>query len=123
MRETTLVIRAYDSPVDAHIARTRLADAGIVCALEDEGIVATYAGISSAVGGVKVRVRAEDAEHARAILSQEPDGFLEDSIFVDEREARLFAEEEGDEDAGAHAPWRGESPGVISRLARWIRGR
>ncbi|TXD33906.1 DUF2007 domain-containing protein [Lujinxingia vulgaris] len=117
MPDDTIVIIAYASQVDAHIARTRLADAQIPCALEDEGIVAAYGGISSAVGGVKVRVRREDAQRAYALLSDTSDGFLEDSMFVDEEEAALFAgdAEGGHEDAGAKG-------GVIGKLAKLLRG-
>lgn len=117
MLDDTIVIISYASQVDAHIARTRLADAQIPCALEDEGIVAAYGGISSAVGGVKVRVRREDAQRAYALLSDTSDGFLEDSMFVDEEEAALFS---GEEDASRED--EGGKVGVIGKIARMLRG-
>ncbi|RDV37841.1 DUF2007 domain-containing protein [Bradymonadaceae bacterium TMQ3] len=120
MRDDTIVIISYASQVDAHIARTRLADAQIPCALEDEGIVAAYGGISSAVGGVKVRVRREDAQRAYALLSDTSDGFLEDSMFVDEDEAALF---DGECDAASEEEIEGGARGgVIAKIARLLRG-
>ncbi len=57
---------------EAQAARSALDAAGIECTLADENLVSVDWGASQAVGGVKVMVRAEDLEEARAILFQSP---------------------------------------------------
>jgi hypothetical protein len=70
-----VTIATYPSPIEAHIFAGRLEAEGIPCVLEDEHIVAANWLYSNAVGGVKLRVRRDQAESAVAILQQmEPAG-------------------------------------------------
>jgi hypothetical protein len=55
---------------DAEIARATLEAAGIDAVLVDENIVRMSWGDAQAHGGVRLQVRAEDAEEAQAILSE-----------------------------------------------------
>ena len=70
-----ITVATYPSPIEAHIFAGRLEAEGIPCVLEDEHIVAANWLYSNAVGGVKLRVRRDDAENAVAILREmEPAG-------------------------------------------------
>lgn len=55
---------------DAEIARATLEAAGIDAVLVDENIVRMSWGDAQAHGGVRLQVRAEDADEARAILEE-----------------------------------------------------
>jgi hypothetical protein len=57
---------------DAEIARATLEAAGIDAVLTDENIVRMSWGDAQAHGGVRLQVRAEDAEEAQSILSETP---------------------------------------------------
>ena len=57
------------SPIEAHIVRGMLEDAGIECVLSNEFFAAADSPVSNASGGVQVFVRATDAEGARALLA------------------------------------------------------
>ena len=64
-----IVVRTFSKPHEAHLACSALHAAGIQATLADEHIVAADWLYSNAVGGVKVLVRIEDAETARAVLA------------------------------------------------------
>lgn len=57
--------------VEAHLARTQLEEAGIVCQLADEQLVAVDWLYAQAVGGVRLQVDAKDAKRAKALLDAE----------------------------------------------------
>lgn len=67
-RHRLVVVASYASPVEAHLARSRLEAAGVDAFVADEHIVAVHWLCSSAVGGVKVQVRLRDLDAARLIL-------------------------------------------------------
>lgn len=58
----------YHDPIEAHIARGLLASQGIDAHLGDEHLVMANWEWRLAVGGVKLRVPPEQAQHARNIL-------------------------------------------------------
>ncbi len=58
----------YHDPIEAHIARGLLASQGIDAHLGDEHLMMANWEWRLAVGGVKLRVPAEQAQHARNIL-------------------------------------------------------
>lgn len=66
-----VTVAAFRFPTQAHAAKARLKSHGIRAFLADEGIVLSGKGLSSAFGGVKVRVREGDADQAQAILRGE----------------------------------------------------
>ncbi|MFO8100311.1 MAG: DUF2007 domain-containing protein [Salinibacter sp.] len=62
-------VARYDRTGDAQLAKTQLEAAGIPCMLANEdqsGLATMFEGTS---GGVQVRVPADQAEDARAVLS------------------------------------------------------
>jgi len=63
------ILARYDGMPDAHIAMGRLAAEGIDSWLADEHLVQTDWLYSIAVGGIKLHVAEEDAEHAVKILA------------------------------------------------------
>jgi hypothetical protein len=74
--ESLVVVRSFSLPHEAHLARSVLEAAGIDAVIADEHIVAADWLYSNAVGGVKVLVRAADADTARSVLdtpAQTPD--------------------------------------------------
>lgn len=68
-RELTMIHRYRDLP-EALIAKTSLESAGIDCFLADENIVRIDWFWSNLMGGVKLHVKAEDADAALEILEQ-----------------------------------------------------
>jgi hypothetical protein len=63
-----VTIATFWSSVEAHLAQAALEREDIDSLLLDEHVVATVAWYAGAVGGIKLQVRAEHAEVARAIL-------------------------------------------------------
>jgi hypothetical protein len=75
MAELVTLWRYRDLP-EALVAKSKLDSDDVGCALADREIVRVNWFLSNAVGGVKLRVADEDAEHAIALLSEEiPAGF------------------------------------------------
>lgn len=71
-RPASLVtVATFDFLPQAEIARGRLQAEGIFCELADANLVQTDWLYSLAVGGIKLRVAAEDAERALAILDHD----------------------------------------------------
>lgn len=70
MATKLVTIATFDEGAKARIAQNVLKDAGIQCTIADESIVAMDWLLSTAVGGVKVQVRDEDAERAVAALNE-----------------------------------------------------
>lgn len=68
--ERLVTIAAFREPIEAHLARSRLECEGVACKLADEHIVGVYALSAGAVGGVKLRVRERDREHALRVLEE-----------------------------------------------------
>ncbi len=68
MRKDFVTLRTFDNPVAAHMARNRLADAGVRAFLANEGFVSTAWHLSNAAGGIRLQVGAEDAPRAAALL-------------------------------------------------------
>jgi len=66
--ETFVVVRAFTSVPDAHVARSVLDAAGIPSRIADEHLVAADWLYSNAIGGVKLLVTDERAVEALAIL-------------------------------------------------------
>ena len=67
-----VVIRAFTSPIEAHLACSALKGAGIDARLSDIHLVEAQWMYSNAIGGVKVWVPAADEEAARELLDQDP---------------------------------------------------
>jgi hypothetical protein len=63
-----VVIRAFTSPIEAHLACSALKGAGIDARLSDIHLVEAQWMYSNAIGGVKVWVPAADEEAARELL-------------------------------------------------------
>lgn len=84
MKKKLITVATYTQPIQAHIAKGRLEAEGILCFLGDENIVSVHPFYSNAVGGVKLKVREEEAEQAFAILDQ---------IQTEEPEPNTFAAE------------------------------
>ena len=61
-------IRTFDSPIAAHLAKTKLLSEGITCVLQDENIVSINPLLNPMIGGIKLQVNAADARRASAIL-------------------------------------------------------
>jgi len=74
--ENLVPIRAFRDLPDAELAKGVLESAGIECFLRDDTTIWMNWGWSNALGGVKVCVRAEDADAANQLLKQDaPEDF------------------------------------------------
>jgi hypothetical protein len=71
-------IATFDLMPSAHIALGKLQAAGIDAVLADEHLVQTDWLYAIAVGGIKLRVREQDAARAREILQRDDSGALRD---------------------------------------------
>jgi len=76
---TLVTIKTFTYSHEAVIIRSRLEADGIRCFVQDELTTQIHPFMSSAIGGVKLQVRDEDAEEAIAMLKESGD--LTDSDF------------------------------------------
>lgn len=67
---TMVTIRSFPDVMQAWLAKSGLESAGIECDLVDDNMVRLDWGISIVLGGVKLRVKPEDAEAALEFLDQ-----------------------------------------------------
>ena len=65
-----ITLETYYDPMLAHIIRARLEQNGIPCFLADENMLTINPLYNNALGGVKLKVFARDAEQSRAILAE-----------------------------------------------------
>ena len=65
-----VIIRQFRDLPEALLAKGSLESAGIECFLADENLVRLDWFISNFIGGIKLRVRAEDAENATKLLDE-----------------------------------------------------
>jgi hypothetical protein len=65
-----LTVATFVTPLEAELTRGRLDEGGVEAIVTDAELVTVDWSMSNAIGGVKVRVAAEDAERARAVLSE-----------------------------------------------------
>ena len=65
-----VTVASFPEAIEAHIYRNRLEADGIPCVLADENIVSNQPWHSIAYGGVKLRVRQEDAARAQEIIQE-----------------------------------------------------
>ncbi|MEE8574740.1 MAG: DUF2007 domain-containing protein [Thermodesulfobacteriota bacterium] len=68
MSGNLITVQSYSTPLDAHMAKSRLDAAGIYAVIVDEHTVTMNWLLSNAVGGVKVKVLEEDLQDARLVL-------------------------------------------------------
>jgi hypothetical protein len=76
MASPFVTVATFDLAVEAHVAKSRLESEGLEAFIADENIVNLNVFYSHAVGGVKLQVREEDFERARAALEISPAAFL-----------------------------------------------
>jgi Putative prokaryotic signal transducing protein len=69
-RSKVVILRKYMTLPEALLAKSILDSAGIESFLADQNIIRMDWFLSNALGGVKLRVREEDAEEAAALLGQ-----------------------------------------------------
>ncbi len=64
-----VTVARFSSPLEAEFALGRLKSAGIECVMPEEQMAVIYNFGLTAMGGIRLQVRAEDEEDARAILA------------------------------------------------------
>ncbi len=69
MHTEFVTVATFQTPVDAHLARSRIEGEGIETILLDENTVHTLWHMNTAFGGIKLQVYEEDGQRAVAILS------------------------------------------------------
>ncbi len=78
---TFVTVKTFDNAMSAHISKASLEGNGIKCYLFDENIVTTNPLYSNLVGGIKLKVAAEDAQTAFEILKE-----IEETPYTDEQD-------------------------------------
>ena len=68
MHETLVTVAVFHSKTEFLLARTRLESADIECFAYDENMLRIGGWHSHIFGGIKLQVRASEAQDARAIL-------------------------------------------------------
>ena len=74
------VVETHTSPWDAHVSRALLESEGVPAYLSSEHIVTAWWPMSMVFGGVRLSVRAENLEHAWAVLAMRDRGELEAAL-------------------------------------------
>lgn len=81
MNESELItIAIYSLPHEAHVAKASLDAAGIPAFIADEHTINMDWLYSNALGGVRLKVLAQDAEKAQEIISQDYSYLLEEQF-------------------------------------------
>lgn len=73
MAEKVITIATYGDPIEAHLARSKLLDAGIEALVVDENTQALYGYNNPMFGGAKLQVRESDAQRALEVLGGQVD--------------------------------------------------
>ena len=64
----TIILKRFDSPVEANIVKGFLESNDVFCFLQDEHSIGINPLYANALGGIKLMVRIEDEERAVAVL-------------------------------------------------------
>ncbi|MBC7486287.1 MAG: DUF2007 domain-containing protein [Cytophagaceae bacterium] len=64
----TIILKRFDSPVEANIVKGLLESNDIFCFLQDEHSIGINPLYANALGGIKLMVRVEDGPRANALL-------------------------------------------------------
>lgn len=83
------IIQVFDNYLQAHILKSRLEAEGITCMLQDEQTVTMYWFWSNAVGGIKLKVPAEEVERARHLVKQ-----MDEEAIAASEQPGFFAEDD-----------------------------
>jgi len=67
-----ITIASFSKPEEAHLLKLRLEAGGVPAYVQDENLIQMNWMYSNAIGGVRVQIAEEDAEHAQAILQETP---------------------------------------------------
>ena len=67
-----ITVASFSKVEEAHMLRLRLEAGGIPAYIQDENMVQMDWMYSNAIGGVRVQIVEEDAEHAKEILQEPP---------------------------------------------------
>ncbi|MGB0887081.1 MAG: DUF2007 domain-containing protein [Vicingaceae bacterium] len=65
-----VTVRTFDSPIDAHLLKTKLESEGINCYLQDEHSISIDPMHSYALGGIKLQINDADIEKTKAALKE-----------------------------------------------------
>jgi hypothetical protein len=79
MAEELVTLWRYRDLPEALVARAKLDSDGVWCVLADDNMVRLNWYVSNTIGGMRLKVSSDDAEHAMALLGEEiPAGFTAD---------------------------------------------
>ena len=65
-----VTIAQFDNNIDAHLLKSRIEDEEILCLLNDEHMMGVNPMLNFSLGGVRVKVREEDAVRAKEIMQE-----------------------------------------------------
>ena len=72
MEDELVTVMKYLMPVEAHILKSQLEASGIPAAVFNENFSTIYPFAAQLTGGVELKVRVQDLEHAQEILAERP---------------------------------------------------
>ncbi|MCR9171062.1 MAG: DUF2007 domain-containing protein [bacterium] len=81
MSNDLVTIARYDSSIQAHIVKAHLESFDLVCFVFDANMIDLDPLLSNAIGGVKLKVREEDAQEALKIVKE-----YEEAPYTDEND-------------------------------------
>lgn len=65
-----VTLQTFSNPIDAHMLKSKLESEDIQCFLADENMVTLNPLSNIGIGGIKLKIRREDAERALAIVNE-----------------------------------------------------
>lgn len=77
LHDDLVTVARFDSPIEAHLALSKLLDAGIQATLADAELVAMDWAMSNAIGGIKLQVLRSDLLAAERALDDHPEDVRE----------------------------------------------
>jgi hypothetical protein len=70
-QDKIIVLKSFDNPIAANLAKTKLDAYGIPCFLSEENLGNLYPIQSARFSGVRLHLFLKDAEHARQVLDEQ----------------------------------------------------
>ena len=79
-----LTLKTVDTPIEAHLLKSRLEHEGIVAFIFDENMIALNPLFNLTLGGIKLKVHSSDWKKAQEILKQ-----IDDAVLTDDDNKRI----------------------------------
>ena len=110
-----ITLKVFDSPIEAHILRSKLESEDIESFVFDEHSVGINMLYAQAIGGVKLKIRETDSERALCVLEE-----INNTKYTDDNEELIICPTCGSNDFYTNFKSSKGTKGLISTLTSFI---